>query len=201
MSIIRKVRAVERLFVHLDTEIKEFQSHTGVHCVAGCGKCCTKPDIEASALEFLPLAYHWFLEGKANEMLEKLNLETSTVCTVYAPLSLENQISGSCSSYKYRGLICRLFGYGASKDKYGQLRLVTCKLIKEQQVENYEKAVELLRQNEYVPVFSDFYKKLLQIDFRLGSEIYPVNKAIRKALEAVLHHYAYRPFPRIRKVA
>lgn len=201
MSIIRKVRAVERLFDRLDTEIMEFQAQSGIHCVAGCGKCCTKPDIEAATLEFLPLAYHWFLEGKAEEMLEKLNSENTAICTVYSPLSLENQISGSCSMYKYRGLICRLFGYGASRDKYGQLRLVTCKIIKEQQVESYEKAVELMRQNEYVPIFSDYYKNLLQIDFKIGGEIRPINQAIIAALEEVLHYYAYRPFPKIRKVA
>lgn len=195
MSIIRKVRSVERLFDRLDTEIRIFQSHTQIHCVAGCGRCCTKPDIEASILEFLPLAYHWFLEGKAELMLEKLSTETTPICTLYAPFSPENILSGGCGDYRHRGLICRLFGYGASKDKYGQLRLVTCKTIKEQQVENYEKAIELLKQNGYVPIFSDYYKKLLQIDFRLGAEMHPVNKAIQEALEVVLHYYAYRPFP------
>lgn len=201
MSIVRKVKAVERLFDRLDVEIKAFQAASGIHCVAGCGKCCTKPDIEASVLEFLPLAYHWFLEGKAEEMMDRLNSETSPICIVYSPLSLENQLKGSCSTYRYRGLICRLFGYGAGKDKFGQLRLVTCRIIKEEQVTNYEQAVALLQQNTYVPVFSDYYKKLLQIDFKLGGELLPVNQAIKEALEAVLHHYAYRPFPRIRKVA
>lgn len=201
MSIVRKVKSVERLFDRLDLEIKTFQAQSGIHCVSGCGKCCTKPDIEASVLEFLPLAYHWFLEGKAHEMLQRLTEENSRICIVYAPLSLENQLNGSCSTYRYRGLICRLFGYGAGKDKLGQLRLVTCKIIKEQQIESYKKAVELIRQNQYVPVFSDYYKKLLQIDFRLGGEMLPVNKAIRSAIETVLHHYAYRPFPRSRKAA
>lgn len=201
MSIIRKVRAVERLFDRLDAEIKEFQSHSGMQCIAGCGKCCTKPDIEASPLEFLPLAYHWFLEGRAEELLEKLNTEEQErICIVYSPLSVD-ALMGRCSMYHHRGLICRLFGYGASKDKFGQLRLVTCKTIKEQQAESYEKALDLLRQNAYVPIFSDYYTNLLQIDFKLGREFFTVNKAIQVALEAVLHHYAYRPFPKPKKVA
>ncbi len=81
-------------------------------------------------------------------MLEQLNNSSSPVCTVYAPLSLENITKGSCGMYRHRGLICRLFGYGASKDKYGQLRLVTCKLIKEQQAENVQKAVELIQNQQ-----------------------------------------------------
>ena len=136
MSIVRKVRAVERLFERLDGEISQFQQVSGLHCYSGCGKCCNKADIDASPLEFLPLAFHWFMNHEAEQKLEDLNREQSPICHIYSPLSIENLYSGSCSKYPFRGLICRLFGYGASKDKLGQLRLVTCKLIKENQLEN-----------------------------------------------------------------
>jgi len=195
------VRAVERLFGRLDEEIGAFRAQTGVHCISGCGKCCTKPDIEASPLEFLPLAFYWFMNHQAEAMLEQLEANTSPICMIYAPLSVENTNSGSCSIYQYRGLICRLFGYGASRDKFGELKLVTCKLIKEQQVENYQQAIELLSRKEYVPVFSDYYKKLMQIDFKLGNQILPINEAMKEALETILSYYAYRPFPKPRKAA
>ncbi len=203
MSIVRKVRAVERLFGRLDAEIQSFQSCTGLHCISGCGKCCTKADIEATPLEFLPLAFHWFINHQAEAMLEQLENDPSPICTLYAPLSSDLHLNGqgSCVNYPYRGLICRLFGYGASRDKFGELKLVTCKLIKEQQVESYEKAMALLNQKEYVPVFTDYYKKLMQIDFKLANQYLPVNEAISLALETVLSYYAYRPFPRMRKVA
>tara|TARA_Y100001949_G_C15913880_1_gene298116 strand:- start:97 stop:705 length:609 start_codon:yes stop_codon:yes gene_type:complete len=201
MSIVRKVRAIERLFDRLDGEISLFQQTSGLHCYAGCGKCCNKADIDASPLEFLPLAFHWFMNHEAEHKLELLNKEQSPICHIYSPLSIDNLTSGSCSIYQHRGLICRLFGYGASKDKLGQLRLVTCKLIKENQLENYEKTQKLLKDNEYVPVFSDYYKKLAQIDFHLGNQIMPINEAIKEAVETVLSHYAYRPFPRPRKKA
>lgn len=201
MSIVRKVRAVERLYDRLGAEIADFQSQTGVHCIAGCGKCCTKPDIDASPLEFLPLAFHWFMNHQAEEMLDKLNSNQSPICTIYSPLSIENITNGSCGIYKYRGLICRLFGYGASRDKFGEYKLVTCRIIKEQQVANYEAAVQMLQRHEYVPVFADYYKKLMQIDFHLGNQILPINEAIKEALETVLSYYAYRPFPRLRKAA
>jgi Fe-S-cluster containining protein len=195
MTIRQKVQAIDKLFKTLDSEITEFRSESGIYCFAGCGKCCNKTDIEASPLEFLPLAYHWFSEGRADEMHEKLKKNQSLNCLIYQPLSLNDSNHGHCTEYAQRGLICRLFGYGAGKDKYGQLRMVTCKLIKEQQVESYEKALEMLKAKSTVPVFADYYQKLMQIDFRLSKDILPINKAIQVALETVMQYYAYRPFP------
>ena len=78
MSIAHKVRSVERLFARLEIEINAFQKSSGLHCLAGCGKCCTKPDIDATPLEFLPYAFDLFLAGKADETLEKLKADYET---------------------------------------------------------------------------------------------------------------------------
>ncbi|WP_296620592.1 YkgJ family cysteine cluster protein [Marivirga sp.] len=195
MTIKQKVVAVEKLFKRLDNEISEFRKESGIFCFSGCGKCCNKTDIEASPLEFLPLAFHWFSQGKADEMHQKLEENQSLNCMVYQPLSVDDPNHGHCGEYQFRGLICRLFGYGAGKDKYGELRMVTCKLIKENQAENYEKAVEMLKSKSKVPVFTDYYQNLMQIDFRLAKDMLPINEAIQAALEAVMQYYAYREFP------
>ena len=195
MSIARKVRSIELLFSHLEQEITEFKSHTGLHCVSGCGKCCTKPDIDASPLEFLPWSFHLFLNGKAEKVLEQLNKGSDSICHIYVPFSSTDSSKGSCGDYQHRGLICRLFGYGASRDKLGQLRLATCKIIKENQSLNYGKATKLISQGTPVPIFSDYYMKLAQIDFQLGNTFLPINQALKTAIEEVLHYYAYRPFP------
>lgn len=196
MSIARKVRSVERLFELLDREITTFQSETKLHCVAGCGHCCTKPDIDATPLEFLPFAFHLFLHGKAEFTLDKLREDQSAICMIYSQLSMIDTDRGSCSEYKHRGLICRLFGYGASRDKHGELRLATCKIIKEGQAQAYQETVASIAKGLHVPIFSDYYHKLAQIDFQLGNKIVPINKAIEIAIEEVLQHYAYRPLPR-----
>ena len=49
--------------------------------------------------------------------------------------------------------MCRLFGYGATKDKFAQLRLATCSIIKEQQTENYNKTNEAINNGLSVPIF------------------------------------------------
>ena len=194
MSIERRVRLVEQLFQHLEVEITEFQTKTKLGCVAGCGKCCTT-SIDASPLEFLPYAFHLYLNGNAEKVLDELNIRESTICHIYNPLSALDSSQGSCSTYPYRGLICRLFGFGANKDKYGQLRLATCKIIKEGQQTNYDNSTEAINKGLPVPIFTDYYMNLSQIDFRLGNIILPINKAIKLAIEEVLQYYTYRPMP------
>lgn len=193
MSIVNKVKLIEDLYKKLEIEIIEFQQNTQLKCVAGCGKCCNNPEIDASPLEFLPWAFHLYLKGKAEFVLEQLNNSTKlTKCYIYHPFSEFEADKGSCSDYKYRGLICRLFGYGATSDKYGKLRLVTCKIIKESQNESYDKSTTLINKGLPVPIFTDYYMNLSQIDFHLGNIVVPINKALKLALEEVLQYYAYR---------
>ncbi len=197
MSIERKVQLVESLFYQLNQESAQFEQSSGLSCVSGCGKCCTYPDVEASPLEFLPWAFHLFLNGEAEKTLLKLNKTDNSTCLIYKPLSIIDK--GSCGNYKYRGLICRLFGFAANTDKYGNLRLATCKIIKEGQTDNYNSTAEAITKGLYVPVFTAYYMQLNQIDFHLGNMILPINKALKMALEEVLHYYAYRPMPDLEK--
>ncbi|WP_397363301.1 YkgJ family cysteine cluster protein [Olleya sp. R77988] len=196
MSIERRVRLVECLFEDLDTEISTFKHNTTLHCISGCGNCCTNPTIEASPLEFLPYAFHLFLNGQAEDTLKILNTKAKqSICHIYSPLNVVDNTLGRCNNYKYRGLICRLFGYAASNDKYGQKRLVTCKIIKENQKGSHQDTLEAIKNGLYVPLFTDYYMQLSQIDFTLGNLITPINKALKLAIEEVLQYYAYRPFP------
>lgn len=195
MAIEHKVRLVEGLFARLEKEIKTFKSDTQLDCKIGCGKCCSKPDINASPLEFLPWAFHLFLNGKAEETLLELKNATDTNCLIFKPLALLEEYNGSCSDYSYRGLICRLFGFAANRDKYGQKRLATCTIIKEEQSENYILAQKAIDNGKQLPIFTDYYMQLTQIDYHLASILLPINDALRMAIEEVLQHYAYRPFP------
>jgi hypothetical protein len=94
-----------------------------------------------------------------------------------------------------------LFGYAATKDKFGQLRMATCKIIKENQNASYNRAEEAIGNGLDIPIFTDYYMKLSQIDFKLGNTILPINQALKVAIEEVLHYYTYRPFPRKYKKA
>lgn len=184
-----KVKAVEAVFRGLDEAIFAFQQGTSLHCKFGCGKCCLKPDIEASVLEFLPFAFHLYQTGKADAWYEMCKSSDSSICLILNP-TLPG--SGHCSEYPYRGLICRLFGYSARTNKYGSRELVTCQIIKTEQTVAYEKAESEIEKGSAVPVMSDYYMQLHAIDPDLSRDFYPINQAIRRAIESVLQYYAYR---------
>ncbi|PTT06116.1 hypothetical protein DBR27_08330 [Flavobacterium sp. HMWF030] len=195
MAVEKKVREVEALFDRLEIEISTFKSRTHLSCNVGCGKCCSTPNIDASPLEFFPWAFYLFLNGKAEETLELLKNTATKNCFLYRSISVLENHKGSCSNYRYRGLICRLFGYGATSDKFGKLRLATCNIIKEQQSKNFATAEKDINNGIYVPIFTNYYMQLAQIDLRLGMTLLPINEALKIAIEEVLHYYAYRPFP------
>ncbi len=197
MSIERRVQLVEKLFTQLEQEIAQFETLSGIACVKGCGKCCTYANVEASPLEFLPWAFNLFLNSEAEKTLKLLNETNTSTCIIYKPLAIINQ--GRCSNYKYRGLICRLFGSAANTDKYGNLRMAMCKIIKEGQAKNYNSTTKAITKGLNVPIFTEYYMQLNQIDFNLGNTILPVNQALKMALEVVFQYYAYRPFPDVEK--
>ena len=189
MSIRQKVQEVEEAFFLLSQEMGAFQGWSGLSCKAGCGKCCTKADIEATVLEFLPFAYHVFRLGEAEEWLKRLEEHPDTICLFFKP----NQLgSGLCSQYQHRGLICRLFGFSGRTNKYAQREFVTCQTVKTEQSHNYQRAVERVRDGEFIPVMNHHYMRLVAIDPQLARDFYPINKAIKLAIETVLHYYAYR---------
>lgn len=189
MSMVEKVKAVEDVFLKLDQEIAAFQSWSTLHCKFGCGKCCFKPDIEATILEFLPFAHHLHRDGIAHEWLQKLTDSNDSICLILNPTQAG---SGLCSEYPHRGLICRLFGYSARTNKYALQELVTCQTIKTEQTEAYETTAKKVESNAPVPIMNVYYMQLHSIDADLTRDFYPINIAIRKAIETVLHYYAYR---------
>lgn len=189
MTLPEKIVAVQEVFDQLEKEVADFKSATGLHCAPGCGKCCFKPDIEATVLEFLPFAHYLYKEKKAREWLKRLKTNLSPVCMILEP---GRSGAGLCSSYAHRGLICRLFGYSARRDKLSRPQLVTCRVIKTEQKEQYEAAVAQIDKGLAVPVMTNYYMRLYGIDMDLSRELYPINTAIRKAIEAVLTYYSYR---------
>jgi Fe-S-cluster containining protein len=188
-SLPEKVTAVKRVYARLDKEIDTLQQSSGIHCLSGCGECCKKPDIECTPLEFLPLALELFDEGRAEQAWEELQNNSQSLCYVFRP-HITN-FGGMCNAYPNRGLICRLFGFTARTNKEGQRELVTCKFIKQEQADDYGRLVEDLKAGKKIPVMSEYYTRLTSIDPTLA-EFYPINLAIQKALEVVMHYYAYR---------
>lgn len=189
VDLLEKILATEQVFQNLDNEISTFQTWSGMNCKFGCGKCCFKPDIEATILEFLPFAHHLYKEGVAFEWLENLKSTPSSICLILNP---DQNGAGLCSQYPHRGLICRLFGYSARTNKYAERELITCQIIKTEQADHYQTAVDQISKGREVPMMNQFYMQLYSIDMDLTRDFYPINEAIKRAIEVVLSYYAYR---------
>lgn len=191
LSLYQKVRAVEREFRHLEKEVAAFQQATKISCLTGCGHCCRFPDISATPLEFLPLAYHLFKSGLAEAWYERLSSENETLCPLFTPLLREGD-RGFCKGYEHRGMICRLFAYSAITDKTGKPRLASCKPLKEERPLEVAQASAYVESGGQVPMMRDYYFRLTAIDPRLAERLVPIREAIRQALAAVLAYYAFR---------
>ncbi len=191
MNLREKSLEVRQIFTEVDAEIKSFMDTVQLGCVAGCGKCCANPEVSASVIEFLPLAFDLYEKGKAEAALVILEAATQDdFCILYKSLSLTGD-KGFCSDYHNRGMICRLFGSSARRNKVGQKELITCKIIKEQKTESFTAATQALNNGLAIPSSSDAYSQLYNVDFQMTENQMPVNKAIRSALEAVLSYTYY----------
>ncbi len=193
MDLLEKSKAVSEVFIGLDEEVKDYLSESNLTCFSGCGQCCSNPKVNASVMEFLPLSFDIYEKGKAEEILEILsdNETQEGMCIMYKSTS-DNNESGYCTNYKKRGLICRLFGNSARKNKYGQKEILTCKKIKNGKKEEFLLVSEAINNEMKIPSGTDAYYQLNNLDGQLTEEQYPINVAIKKSLEAVLRYAYYK---------
>jgi hypothetical protein len=55
-----------------------------------------------------------------------------------------------------------------------------------------DQSIEKIDGGLEVPVMNQFYMQLHAIDYDLTQKQYPINEAIRRAIEEVLQYYSYR---------
>jgi len=77
MTLLEKSQAVEALFHDLEVEASRFHQEGGMGCISGCGFCCSNPEVPATALEFLPLAFDLHKKGLAEALAEELSTTSS----------------------------------------------------------------------------------------------------------------------------
>jgi Fe-S-cluster containining protein len=191
MNIVQKARAVEELFKTLQKDIEKLQLYTGINCIENCIKCCTTSKIEATALEFYPLALQLYRTGQAENFLAKIErVNDPAICSVLNYLAHDGKMAG-CEYYEYRGLVCRLFGFNYTTNKYCIKSISTCKCIKLKQPESVFLANKILLHEVLGPNASNYYSRLQFIDFTESQQLYPISEAIRRAIEAVISYFYY----------
>jgi Fe-S-cluster containining protein len=171
------------LYFEIDRQTSEFQSATGLYCPPGCGQCCDSTTPEATVIELLPAAQELFSRGEAQQWLEHLaSIRETEKCILYQPdpLILGN---GRCQLYLWRPSVCRLFGFGAMKNRDGELELVTCGRQKKEKPFAIKAVQEAISGRISAPSFDYSSLQIATLEPSLGRQRLPINQALQLALE------------------
>jgi Fe-S-cluster containining protein len=186
MDVHALVGEVEEVFNAVADMTIQVGLHSGLACPPGCGRCCNNPAIDVYPIEFLPLAVHLHDTGNAELFLEGIAHQEAGLCPLYQPAGM-----GCCTAHQYRGLICRLMGYSAMRNKHGQRKLIACSVFKEGQPEQILLAEKYLESTD-APFASQFYDRLVYLCPSLAAGPIPIKQAIQKAIEYVGHRAYYK---------
>ena len=189
--MLTKIKRVEKLFAKLDKEIVRFAKQSDIHCLPACNACCLKKDMQANVLEFMPLAKFLIENGLHEEYLDALG-SNPVYCVNLSYLQVHGELAG-CRNYNHRGLICRLFGSSALRNKNSELVYYTCSPIKKRYPEKMEELGRKINGKLKIPFASRYYELLRAIDPVLAEDYNPVNVSITKAIEKVAFYYSFRP--------
>lgn len=172
---------LQKLYQEMEETFSGFQSSTGLSCLTGCGRCCLNPDIEATVLEMIPVALKIYDEGKILEWLERVQTDEQKICLFYIP---RDQVGlGLCGSYGERPSVCRMFGVAGTFDKHRNKTLSICKYIRE---DKPSQTLEVIKNvPSETPMIPEWTQKLTAIAPDLTRERFPLNLALKKALEKI----------------
>ncbi|HOI63365.1 MAG TPA: YkgJ family cysteine cluster protein [Mesotoga sp.] len=186
-DIFARIAQLEEIYEELNASINRTMLQTGLRCLPGCRSCCETPssNIEVSILEFLPLSMNLWQNDKAGQLLEILELKTEDDPCVLLQNDASLLPEGGCSHYGFRPLMCRLFGFSAMIGRDAFPVPVICKLVKVNYPDIMRKVVDSVNGGLDIPVFSNFARRVRGIDPYLAERVYPINQALKKAIEFI----------------
>ena len=179
------LREISRIYREIDQKIVLFQLATGIRCPSRCGVCCEKQTVEATVVECLPVANAIYRRGQEETTLsaieEKMN-QNDFRCVLFRP-DKAIQGNGRCSYYRFRPLVCRLFGFAFRTNKFGNPELCLCRVAKESNPEALEALEVGTSHGQNGPVYQHVYMRIASLKPDIGYRILPINIALRHALE------------------
>lgn len=183
---------VQSVFERVDQATDAFGRNSGIACPPGCGACCHSPNIEASELEMIPLAEHLMETGEAEALYQRLKEQPGErQCVFFQPVP-GSSTDGRCGQYQHRPLICRLFGFAGRRNKEGRAQFTACKVHQQAIPSVARDATDRVNQGTLtLPLYSDAMDAVWGLHPTLGFDRFPINEALRKALERVLFSRQY----------
>jgi Fe-S-cluster containining protein len=173
-----------KLYEDMSLTFSTYQNSVGLQCPPDCGKCCLKPDIEATVFEMIPMALKILDEGRVDEYLERLDQLNDGICINFIPLATDGK--GRCGQYAERPSVCRMFGVAGFLNKRREITLSICKHLKNM----YPQEVN----PEGAPILSFWSSQMATLDPRLVQDFLPLNQALKIALEKVVLYAEYQKY-------
>jgi Fe-S-cluster containining protein len=175
-------RDIQQIYEMLDQQARRFRVASGIRCPRRCGICCKSVRVEATAIECIPLAYEIFRRGKEETVSLAIELKQSEGdlrCVLYHP-EPENSDWGRCAYYRFRPLVCRLFGFAARRGKHGRTELCLCGVARELSPTTLP-SDDLPGMDP--PIYQDSFLRVLSLNPDMGRRLIPINTALKEALE------------------
>ena len=129
--------------------------------------------------EMLPMARGLFRRGEAYGVLEHLRSDGDTGMCVFFVADMIASFKGHCRYYSWRPTVCRLFGFAVRKNKRGGQDAAFCERQKEWAPALVAEAGNALSSGLKAPDYTNFSIRFSALD----SELMPINRAIRMAVE------------------
>ena len=188
------------LYKDLGAQINQLKEAYNINCISNCSKCCYYENVYANILEFIPFVLDLYEQNLLNDFyyFKFQECNSSNVCILLNQIDKTNGF-GKCSFYENRGLICRLFGYSAIINKNNEKMFSTCRDIKLNFSDNIKELSNNIS-NLSIPVFYEYYLKLYSFNPGFSKDNYPINIAIKKAIEFIFLIFRFNK-PKRKKVA
>lgn len=184
MELAKFSHDLQAFYQEMGEAFSSGQARSGLPCLPGCGQCCLIPEVEASLLEMIPMAFKLVDEGRGESVLEELMTIRPKTCWAYVRHSSDG-ILGQCGQYETRPSICREFGVAGMSDKDGRLRVSVCKHIRTNDPERVERALDAVA-DWAPPLMHEWSMRLLQLHPEILNDRRPISMALAEALNKVL---------------
>ena len=171
------------LYRAADQEIDAFQRATGLACPTGCGTCCETQTPFVRISDMAEIAEAHVARGIAEATLERARAAgAAQPCAIYEP----GRMPGGCTEYELRPILCRLFGFGAVRDKHGAAALAACRVHKQAVPDAAARAIAHVAAGGAAPMIADWQAAADAHADDADPRLLPINLALAAALERAL---------------
>ena len=176
------------IYAAADDAIAAFQAATGLACPKGCGTCCEEQTPFVRVADMAEIAAAHVARGIGEDTLERAKAAGSQKpCVIFE----KGRLPGGCTEYELRPTLCRVFGFGAVRDKHGHAALAACRVHKQETPEVAARAIAFVADGGAVPIFAEWQAAADAASDDGDPTLMPINEALAIALERALLRAQY----------